>query len=169
MPDAFCVARGSPFPCARAPASNSPRVSGLDVEKACRPDKSTASTTYTPFQLDTVLPEPASGGEHEAGLAAGHTTSPGPGFPAGRLRGIRAAAGSGRPNLRAPGTVPLLLVAVQKASCASLTAPLLPCAFPAAEEEAEAGLGAESRSCDELFAEEAVLPSATGTEEEHEA
>lgn len=53
--------------------------------------------------------------------------------------------------------------------CVSLTAPLLPCAFPAAEEEAEAGLGAESRSCDELFAEEAVLPSATGTEEEHEA
>lgn len=49
---------------------------------------------------------------------------------------------------------------------------LLPCAFPAAEEEAEAGLRGESgalSSCDELFGEEAVLPSAAGTEEEREA
>lgn len=49
---------------------------------------------------------------------------------------------------------------------------LLPCAFPAAEEEAEAGLRGQSEalsSHDELFGEEAVLPSATGTEEERES
>lgn len=49
---------------------------------------------------------------------------------------------------------------------------LLPCAFPAAEEEAEAGLRGQSgalSSHDELFGEEAVLPSAMGAEEEREA
>lgn len=60
-------------------------------------------------------------------------------------------------------------VSVENEPCVSLTVPLLPCAFPAAEEEAEAGLEGESRSCDELSGEEAVLPSATGMEEEHEA
>lgn len=49
---------------------------------------------------------------------------------------------------------------------------LLPSAFPAAEEEAEAGLRGESGALsgrDELFGEEAMPPSATGTEEEREA
>lgn len=49
---------------------------------------------------------------------------------------------------------------------------LLPCAFPAAEEEAEAGLRGQSgalSSREELFGEEAVLLSAVGAEEEHEA
>lgn len=54
----------------------------------------------------------------------------------------------------------------------SNSAVLLPCAFPAAEEEAEAGLRGQSgalSSCDERFGEEAVLPPVTGTEEECEA
>lgn len=49
---------------------------------------------------------------------------------------------------------------------------LLPCAFPAAEEEAEAGLRGQSgalSSHDERFGEEAVLPPAVGAEEEREA
>ena len=54
----------------------------------------------------------------------------------------------------------------------SNSALLLPCAFPAAEEEAEAGLRGQSgalSSHDKLFGEEAMLPSAMGAEEEHEA
>jgi len=48
---------------------------------------------------------------------------------------------------------------------------LLPCAFPAAEQEAEAGLRGQSGALsggDELFGDEAVLPSAAGAEEERE-